>query len=285
MTYMRPNSSNEIAIGSITCGSLATSSIRYPGATSMLASDCCGVIGGTRSSLISDPGSGFLALSEVAASVCVADARTMSRKMRTREYKRRRIIVARVNESIRQCSFIILRGGLDRNRLAGVDGLLCGKTHRYRPAAVNGTARKLLAVLNGADKHRHLVLELEYFASDLVDWDLLHGLPVECTQRVARMQRTIQRTAPRSPERAFCSSDFHRLMVFERAQRLRHHGVRSAGKVNNGAEIVFQFRVANLPRGRGPINRLRLAKVAQIPTGQIEEMDRLFQDPITDAGN
>src|SRR4051794_753998 len=159
---MRPNSSKDIAIGSITCGSLATSSIRYPGATSMLASDCCGVIGGTRSSLISERGSGFFALSAPAAPVCVQDARIMIRKMETREYVRGRIIVARVNESIRQCSFIILCGRLDRNRSAGVDGLLRCETHRHRPAAVDCTARKLLAVANGADKHCHLILELEH---------------------------------------------------------------------------------------------------------------------------
>src|SRR6478672_4380653 len=39
-------------------GSLVTKSMRKPGITSVASCDSCGVFGGTRSSLISEPGSG-----------------------------------------------------------------------------------------------------------------------------------------------------------------------------------------------------------------------------------
>ena len=43
-----------------------------------------------------------------------------------------------------------------------------------------------------------------------------------------------------------------------------------------------KFRMARLARVGGGVDLFRLTGSGEVPAGQIEEMDRLFQDPIPD---
>src|SRR5687768_7603652 len=72
-------------------------------------------------------------------------------------------------------------------------------------------------------------------------------------------------------------------MMLERGQRLRDHGVGAPGKSDDCAEVVLKLRMARLDRVGTRIDRDRLTRAGQIPAGQIEEVDRLFQDPVADA--
>ena len=81
----------------------------------------------------------------------------------------------------------------------------------------------------------------------------------------------------------FGSGQLDRLMMLPAGKRLRDHGIAALGKFQHGREIVVQLGMARLPAvGRG-IDRHRLADGAEIPAGQVEKMNRLFQHPIADA--
>jgi hypothetical protein len=59
-THIRPSASKSIRIGSITSGSLATSSTRYPGGTTIVARSCSGVSTGAFSGVLrTAPGHAF----------------------------------------------------------------------------------------------------------------------------------------------------------------------------------------------------------------------------------
>src|SRR5215213_7558250 len=127
--------------------------------------------------------------------------------------------------------YMMLRHRTDRNRCAGFNRLLRSKAHGHRPAAIGGATRKLAAVADRADQHRHLVVQLEYFAGDFVDLNFLNLFAIERAERERRMQRAVHGTAPRRPERAFGASHLHGLMMFERGERLRNDGISSSRKM------------------------------------------------------
>src|SRR5687767_6175261 len=95
------------------------------------------------------------------------------------------------------------------------------------------------------------------------------------------MRRAVCSAAPRCPQRALRAREFHRLMMFKRAQRLRNDRISAARKVEKRAEIVLQLRMIGLLGvGRG-VDRLRVAQRLEIPSGEVEEVDWLFKNPVS----
>src|SRR5688572_3108236 len=72
-------------------------------------------------------------------------------------------------------------------------------------------------------------------------------------------------------------------MVLERAERLRHDGVRSLRKRDQCAEVVLQLRMIGLLAVGLSVNGERLAQRGIVPASQIEEMDWLLEDPVAHA--
>src|SRR3954467_5713741 len=99
------------------------------------------------------------------------------------------------------------------------------------------------------------------------------------------MQGAVHGPAPRSPEGALGAGNFHRLMMFESCKRLRYDRVRAARKMYDRGEVVLELFVPRLPRAGRGINGLRIAERAEIPAGQIEEMNWLFKNPPPRLGN
>src|SRR3712207_9281967 len=84
------------------------------------------------------------------------------------------------------------------------------------------------------------------------------------------------RRPPRStlfPYTALFRSDFDRLVVFERGQRLRDHRVTAAGKGDEGAEVVLQFGVVRSARARLCVDGDRITLPAEVPAGQIKRSE------------
>jgi hypothetical protein len=77
----------------------------------------------------------------------------------------------------------LLSERIDRNRFARLDGLLSSEAHGDGPAAVGRAAGELASLAYRADQHRHLIFQLENFARDFVDRDLLNLFAIECPQR------------------------------------------------------------------------------------------------------
>src|SRR5262245_41403827 len=72
-------------------------------------------------------------------------------------------------------------------------------------------------------------------------------------------------------------------MMLPAAQALRDDGVSAAGKIDDGAEMIVQLRMI-APLAVGPREHgFRIG--LQIPAGEIEKVDRLFEDPVADAAN
>src|ERR1035441_1485989 len=72
-------------------------------------------------------------------------------------------------------------------------------------------------------------------------------------------------------------------MVLEGAQGLGDDGVCAARKVNQRAEVVLQFRVLRLARVGASVDAHRVARSGQIPTGEVEEVNRLLEYPVADV--
>src|SRR6185437_6670882 len=68
-------------------------------------------------------------------------------------------------------------------------------------------------------------------------------------------------------------------------QGLRDGRVSAAGELDNRGEIIVKLgMVRPMPVSRG-VNRYRLSRLLKIPAGEVEEVNRLFEDPISHAGD
>ena len=72
-------------------------------------------------------------------------------------------------------------------------------------------------------------------------------------------------------------------MMFPRRQRLRNHRVPPARKMDDGGEVIVQFRMVGPLRAGGGVDGHRVARAGEIPAGQVEKVDRLFEDPVAHA--
>src|ERR1039458_4771352 len=72
-------------------------------------------------------------------------------------------------------------------------------------------------------------------------------------------------------------------MVLEGAQGLGDDGVCAARKANQRAEVVLQFRLLRLARVGASVDAHRVARSGQIPTGEVEEVNRLLEYPVADV--
>src|SRR5579871_3167255 len=71
--------------------------------------------------------------------------------------------------------------------------------------------------------------------------------------------------------------------MLEGGERLADDGELAVGKGDEGAEIVFQLRVTLLPRVSPGIDAHGITRPGQVPAGQVEEVNRLLEDPVADA--
>src|SRR6187200_1412045 len=165
--------------------------------------------------------------------------------------------------------YMMLGHGIECNRTAAFDRLLRRKTHGDGPATIGGATRKLATLPDRADEHRHLVFQLEHFARDFIDRDLLNLFAVESSERKRGVQRTVYGAAPGRPECTLGAGNFYGLMVFESCKRLRNHGVCALRKMQDCREVVLKLFVPHLPRAGRGVHGLRIAERAEIPTGQI----------------
>src|SRR5687768_15148559 len=167
-----------------------------------------------------------------------------------------------------------------------VHRLLRLEAHVHRPSPVDTGRWKRLAVDDRADEVFDLVDQLVHLAGDLRDRHVdrrFAGHAALVLQRERRVERPIHRTAPTGPQRAFAARDFDDLMMLPRGQRLRNRRVSAAGEAQHGGEVVLQLRVVGPTRGGVGEHGGRLADALEVPAGEVEEMDGLFEDPVPDA--
>src|SRR5512137_2051781 len=72
-------------------------------------------------------------------------------------------------------------------------------------------------------------------------------------------------------------------MMLESTQGLGNDRVGATREIDNGAEVILQFRVLRLPRVGTRVNAHGITHAGQIPPGKVKKMNRFLKYPVADT--
>src|SRR5437867_1769323 len=88
---------------------------------------------------------------------------------------------------------------------------------------------------------------------------------------------------PESERRTGCAYHLRGHVMLGRGKRLRYRKMSARLKAHDGGQVVPESGRARRPAHPAGIDRDRAARLAQPPAAQVEEVDRLFERPASDA--